>query len=123
MASPLTTHRRHKCRRPTAQKDQPDRQYGNVHHGSAPNGYARKSLFMVGQDKRGNWVVQDQKGMCGGLFISREAALRYVRSENGFQPRAVVMVSGGFELDMNRNVGGVLRPENASDLASRRRIA
>ena len=78
---------------------------------------------MVGQDKRGNWVVQDQKGMCGGLFISREAALRYVRSENGFQPRAVVMVSGGFELDMNRNVGGVLRPENASDLASRRRIA
>jgi hypothetical protein len=78
---------------------------------------------MVGQDKRGNWVVQDQKGMCGGLFISREAALRYVRSENGFKPRAVVMVSGGIELDMNRNVGGALRAESASDLANRRRIA
>jgi hypothetical protein len=90
---------------------------------SEPPSWLRPPLFMVGQDKRGNWVVQDQKGMCGGLFISREAALRYVRSENGFQPRAVVMVSGGFELDMNRNVGGVLRPENASDLASRRRIA
>ena len=90
---------------------------------SEPPSWLRPPLFMVGQDKRGNWVVQDQKGMCGGLFISREAALRYVRSENGFQPRAVVMVSGGFELDMNRNVGGVLHPENASDLASRRRIA
>jgi len=77
---------------------------------------------MVRQDGRGNWVVQDQKGMRGGLFMSREAALRYVRSENGFKPQAVVMVSGGLELDMNRNVGA-LRTKNASDLASRRRIA
>ena len=90
---------------------------------SEPPSWLRPPLFMVGQDKRGNWVVQDQKGMCGGLFISREAALRYVRSENGFQPRAVVMVSGGFELDMSRNTGGALRAENASDLANRRRIA
>ena len=90
---------------------------------SEPPSWLRPPLFMVGQDKRGNWVVQDQKGMCGGLFISREAALRFVRSENEFQPRAVVMVSGGFELDMNRNPGGVLRAENASDLANRRRIA
>jgi hypothetical protein len=88
---------------------------------SEPPSWLRPPLFMVGQDKRGNWVVQDQKGMCGGPFISREAALRYVRSENGFQPRAVVMVSGGFELDMSAGV--VLRAENASDLANRRRIA
>jgi hypothetical protein len=33
------------------------------------------------------------------------------------------MVSGGFELDMNRGAGAVLRPENASDLANQRRIA
>jgi hypothetical protein len=78
---------------------------------------------MVGQDKRGNWVVQDQKGMRGGLFVSREAALRYVRSENGFKPQAVVMVSGGVELDTNRNGGGLLRVESVSDLSSRRRIA
>ena len=90
---------------------------------SEPPSWLRPPLFMVGQDKRGNWVVQDQKGMCGGLFVSREAALRYVRSENGFKPRAVVMVSGGLEFDMSRNVGRVLRAENASDLANRRRIA
>jgi hypothetical protein len=90
---------------------------------SEPPSWLRPPLFMVGQDKRGNWVVQDQKGMRGGLFVSREAALRYVRSENGFKPQAVVMVSGGVELDTNRNGGGLLRVESVSDLSSRRRIA
>jgi len=90
---------------------------------SEPPSWLRRPLFMVGQDTRGNWVVQDQKGMRGGLFVNREAALRYVRSENGFKSQAVVMVSGGFELDINRNVGAVLRVKSASDLANRRRIA
>jgi len=90
---------------------------------SEPPSWLRPPLFMVGQDKRGNWVVQDQKGMRGGLFVSREAALRYVRSENGFKPQAVVTVSGGVELDTNRNGGGLLRVESVSDLSSRRRIA
>jgi hypothetical protein len=90
---------------------------------SEPPSWLRPPLFTVGQNRRGNWVVQDQKGMRGGLFVNREAALRYVRSENGFKPQAVVMVSGGFELDMNRNAGAVLRAESALDLANRRRIA
>jgi hypothetical protein len=78
---------------------------------------------MVGQDTRGNWVVQDQKGMRGGLFVNREAALRYVRSENGFRPQAVVMVSDGIELDMKRNAAMVQRVDTTSDRANRRRIA
>ena len=90
---------------------------------SEPPSLLRPPLFMVGQDTRGNWVVQDQKGMRGGLFVNREAALRYVRSENGFKPQAVVMVSGGIELDMNRNAGAVLRTKSTSDLANRRRVA
>ena len=90
---------------------------------SEPPSWLRPPLFTVGQNRRGNWVVQDQKGMRGGLFVNREAALPYVRSENGFKPQAVVMVSGGFELDMNRNAGAVLRAESALDLANRRRIA
>jgi hypothetical protein len=88
-----------------------------------PPSLFRPPLFMVGQDRKGNWVVQDRKGMRGGLFVSREAALRYVRSENGFQPQAVVMVSGGFELDANRNVAASARRENVPDLINRRRIA
>jgi hypothetical protein len=77
----------------------------------------------MGQDKRGNWVVQDRKGMRGGLFVNREAALRYVRSENGFKSQAVVLVSNAIELEMNRNMGTGLRSEAAFDVADRRRIA
>jgi hypothetical protein len=88
-----------------------------------PPSLFRPPLFMVGQDRKGNWVVQDQEGTRGGLFVSREAALRYVRSENGFQPQAVVMVSGGFELDTNRYEAASMRRENFPDLLNRRRIA
>jgi hypothetical protein len=88
-----------------------------------PPSLLRPPLFMMGQNRRGNWVVQDKKGMRGGLFVSREAALRYVRSENGFKPRAVVMVSGSFELDTNRNGAASVRRENVPDLINRRRTA
>ena len=57
---------------------------------------------MIGQDRRGNWVVQDQKGVCGGLFVDRAAALRFVRFENSDRPQAVIMVSDCLELDLNR---------------------
>jgi len=65
------------------------------------------SIFMLGQDSRGNWVVRDQSGLRGGLFVGRAEALRYVRDEAGNHPRAVVMVNGAFELDtsgMGRSV-------------------
>jgi hypothetical protein len=90
---------------------------------SEPPSWLRPPLFMVGQDSRGNWVVQDKKGMRGGLFVNREAALRYVRSESGFKPQAVVMVSGGFELEISSNAGVSPRAENASVFANRRRFA
>jgi hypothetical protein len=58
---------------------------------------------MIGRDGRGNWVVQDQSGVRGGLFIDRAEALRYARFENGNQPPTVVAVAGVLELDLNRN--------------------
>ena len=90
---------------------------------SEPPSWLRPPVFVMGQDKRGNWVVQDQEGMRGGLFVNREAALRYVRSENGFKAQAVVLVSGGIELDMNRKTGAGSRGGSVFDLTDRRRIA
>jgi hypothetical protein len=90
---------------------------------SEPPSWLRPPVFVMGQDRRGNWVVQDQKGMRGGLFVNREAALRYVRSENGFKSQAVVLVSSGIELDMNRNTSAGSRGEGVFDLTDRRRIA
>lgn len=64
-----------------------------------PPSWLRPPLFMLGQDVRGNWVVQEQKGTRGGLFVDREAALCFIRAEAGYKPQAVVMVSGILELD------------------------
>jgi hypothetical protein len=86
-----------------------------------PPSWFRPPVFMVGQNRRGNWVVRDQKGVCGGLFVTRDAALRFVRAENGYQPQAVVMVSGNLELDMTGGAGTVSRHQASRDL--QRRIA
>jgi len=88
-----------------------------------PPSWLRPPVFMIGQDCRGNWVVQDQKGVRGGLFVDRDAALRFVRFENGHRPQAVVMVSGVLELDMRRNPGALPQRELAADSQPQRRIA
>ena len=62
-----------------------------------------KSLFRVGRNSRGNWVVQDQTGLCGGMFVNRAEAVKFAMFENGNQPQAVIMVPGILELDMSRN--------------------
>jgi hypothetical protein len=63
---------------------------------------SRSSLFLMDQDAHGNWVVQDQRGVCGGLFADRATELRFAMHENGNRPQTVVMVPGVFELDMKR---------------------
>jgi hypothetical protein len=62
---------------------------------------ARYRVFFIGKDSRGNWVVQDQQGLCGGLFIDRAEALRFAIFESGHRPQAVVMVPRVFELDLS----------------------
>ncbi len=58
------------------------------------------SLFLVGRDSRGHWAVQDQSGLCGGLFVGRAEALKFAKFESGNRSPAVVMVPGVLELDM-----------------------
>jgi len=60
----------------------------------------RSSLFLLGQNRQGNWVVQDQRGLCGGIFVNRTKALRFAMFENGNRPQGVLMIPGVFELDM-----------------------
>jgi len=71
------------------------------------------SIFMIGQDSHGNWVVRDQSGLRGGLFVGRADALRYVRDEAGNHPRAIIMVNGDFELDTS----GMRRPPRQHQLS------
>jgi hypothetical protein len=61
-----------------------------------------RPFFMIGQDSHGNWVVQDQAGIRGGLFVDRSEALRFVRAEGGERMSSCVTVAGILELDMRR---------------------
>jgi hypothetical protein len=88
-----------------------------------PPSWLRPPVFMIGQDCRGNWVVQDQKGVRGGLFVDRATALRFVRFENGDRPQAVVMVSDGLELDLSRKPASTPHRQVAADTQGQRRIA
>lgn len=91
---------------------------------SEPSSRLQYLLFMIGQDSHGNWVVQDQRGSRGGLFVDRDEALRFVRAENGNHPGGFVMVSGVFELDMRRIAGTpAQRQHPASDVLPERRVA
>jgi hypothetical protein len=47
------------------------------------------------------WVVQDQRGLCGGLFVNRAEAVKFAMFENGNRPQAVIMVPGILELDLS----------------------
>jgi hypothetical protein len=60
-------------------------------------------LFFIGRNSRGNWVVREQSGLRGGLFIDRTEALRFALFENGRRPQAVVMVPGVLELDLDHS--------------------
>jgi hypothetical protein len=58
-------------------------------------------LFEIGRDSHGNWVVQDQEGLCGGLFVDRVQAIKFAMFENGNCAQAVIMVPGILELNMS----------------------
>jgi hypothetical protein len=64
---------------------------------TAPNAF---QLFLLGRNRRGNWVVQSQHGLRGGLFVSRAEALKFALFENGNRPELVITVPGVMELDM-----------------------
>jgi hypothetical protein len=61
------------------------------------------NMFLVGQSRRGHWVAKDQRGLRGGLFINRAAAVKFALFENGNQPQLVIAMPGNLELDLSAN--------------------
>jgi hypothetical protein len=66
-----------------------------------PSSNGAKDLYLVGKDSQGHWVVLDQDGLRGGLFVNRAEALKYAMFENGHRPQAVIMVPGTLELNLD----------------------
>jgi hypothetical protein len=83
----------------------------------------RPLQFLIGKNSRGNWVVQDERGLCGGLFVDRAEALKFAMFENGNHPQAVVMVPGFFELDINRTTNAPYQLPLNANVPSQRKVA
>ena len=72
--------------------------------------------FLVGRNRRGQWVVRDQRARCGGLFNSRAEALRFAFRERGEAPGAVVLVPDVLEL-FAAPINGAATPVGGSNEA------
>jgi hypothetical protein len=82
------------------------------------------NIFLVGRNSRGQWVVQDERGLCGGLFVDRNKAIRFAMDETGKRPQAIRLVTGILELDMSRTAAPTPSPRTADlDDARQRRAA
>jgi len=88
-----------------------------------PLSRSKSEIFLMGRDSHGNWVVQDRRHRCGGLFSNRADALKFALFENGNQPQAVIMVAGPLELDMRDETGSPRQMPGDSDLSHARRAA
>ena len=49
--------------------------------------------YHVGQDGAGRWLAMESSGRGGGMFATREAALRFARRETSHRPGAVTVSS------------------------------
>jgi hypothetical protein len=64
---------------------------------------SRYRLFFVGRDHCGNWVVQDQQHLCGGLFIdlapSTNSSMPVTKLESSeARKRTAVAISRGWPM-------------------------
>jgi hypothetical protein len=62
---------------------------------------AKLPTFFVGKNRRRRWVVQDQRGLCRALFVKRAEAMRFAMYASRGRSRAVTVVPGVFELNVN----------------------
>jgi hypothetical protein len=62
---------------------------------------SRSPLFFIGRNRHGCWVLRDQSGARGGLFVSLAEAYRFALFESGNRPQAIVEVPGFLELELS----------------------
>lgn len=70
------------------------------------------TLLLVGQNSSGQWIVRNQCGSRGGLFVDRAHAhaIKFAMFESGRRPQAVIMVPGVLDLDLSINPNAIVRP-------------
>ena len=62
-------------------------------------GSTARTVVLIGQNDRGQWVAREQNGLYGGLFVNRTQAVKYALFENGNHPETIVELSRKIELE------------------------
>jgi len=68
-----------------------------------PSCSSASTIVFIGKNGRGNWVVQEQSGLYGGLFVNRAQAVKYALFENHHHPETIIELPHEIELDMTRS--------------------
>ena len=76
-----------------------------------PSCSSASTIVFIGRNSRGNWVVQEQNGLFGGLFVNRTQAIRYALFENGHHPETIVELKRAIEEALQK--GDFFDPERA----------
>jgi hypothetical protein len=58
--------------------------------------------FVVGQDRSGLWVVTETHGLYGGIFCSKDAALRFAKFESADKAGDWAVTAEPIEFDARR---------------------
>lgn len=58
--------------------------------------------FLVGRDDGGHWVVQETHGLCGGLFTTEDAAIRYAKFESADRKSVIRLTPDPIALNCSR---------------------
>lgn len=78
-----------------------------------PSCNGMKAHVLIGKNSHGHWVVKDEKGLRGGIFVDRVQALKYAMHDLGQRIQAVIMVPGVLELDIGGTAPAMARiPDN-----------
>lgn len=56
--------------------------------------------YLVGRDGEGHWIAVEVHGLGGGVFTSREAAVRYAQFETARRPGAIRLASEPLSLGL-----------------------
>jgi hypothetical protein len=76
----------------------------NVKLVEPPSCSSASIIVFIGRNRRGNWVIQQQNGLYGGLFVNRAQAVKYALFENGHHPETIVELLQTIELDMGNKL-------------------
>lgn len=57
------------------------------------------ALFFVGMDADGRWIARDNRGLLGGIFQDRAAAIKFALFESG-RKQAVLLVPDHVRLSL-----------------------